>query len=122
MFKSVVCYLDDILKFSNTTEEHMNMIGKVLERLRKVGLQLNIKKCSFMKKKVIFLGHRISAEEIGTDIVKDLRIFLGFFTYYRKFVKDNAIMTEPLNTLMRTSRSKWTSRGRQNSSKNRTDV
>ena len=67
MFKSIVCYLDDILIFSNTIEEHMNMIGKVLERLINVGLQLNIKKCSFIKKKVIFLGHRISAEGIGTD-------------------------------------------------------
>ena len=111
MFKSVVCYLDDILIFSNTIEEHMNMIEKVLERLRNVGLQLNIKKCSFIKKKVILLGHRISAEGLGTDpekisaiktwekpiTVKDLRMFLGFCTYYRTFLR--VTMTEPLNKL-----------------------
>ena len=113
MFKSVVCYLDDILIFSNTIEEHMNIIGKVLEQLRNVGIQLNIKKCSFIKKKVIFLGHRISAEGIGTDpekisaiktwatTVKDLRMFLGFCTYYRTFVNGYSTMTEPLNKLMR---------------------
>ena len=44
----------------------MTMIGKVLERIQNVGLQLNIKKCSFIKKKVIFLGHRMSDEGIGT--------------------------------------------------------
>ena len=65
MFKAVVCYLDNILIYSYTIKEHMTMIGKVLERLRNVGIQLNIKKCSFMKKKVIFLGQRISAEGIG---------------------------------------------------------
>ena len=93
----------------------MNMIGKVLERLRNVGLQLNIKKCSFIKNKVILLGHRISAEGIGTDpekisarktwakptTVKDLRMFLGFCTCYRKFVKGYSTMTAPLNKLMR---------------------
>ena len=114
IFKSVVCYLDDILIFSNTIEEHMNMTGKLLERLRNVGLQLNIKKCSFIKNKVIFLGHRISAEGIGTDpekisaintwakttTVKDLRMFLGFCTYYRTCVKGYSTMTEPLNKLM----------------------
>ena len=64
---------------------------------------------------MIFLGNRISAEGIGTDpekisvinswakptTVKDLRICLGFCTYYRKFVKDYTTMTEPLNKLMR---------------------
>ena len=66
-----------------------------------------------MKKNVIFLGHRISAEEIGTNpekisaiyswakltTIRDLRMFLGFCTYYRKFVKDYATMTEPLNLI-----------------------
>ena len=69
--------------------------------------------CERRSSMVIFLGYRISAEGIGTDIekisamgrvkpttVKDLRIFLGFCTYYSKFVMDYTTMTELLNKLL----------------------
>ena len=57
-------YLDDIIIFSITEEEHLQHLEEIFERLRKVGLKLKLQKCSFFKKHIQYLGHLISDEGI----------------------------------------------------------
>ena len=93
-------YIDDILVCSKTFEEHLQHLEQVFERLRKAGLTLKPKKCSFLKKEVIYLGHVISSQGIAPDPAKTqkihyypvptdlakLRQFLGFASHYRRFI------------------------------------
>ena len=95
----VTVYLDDILIFSATWEEHLRTIKKVLIALRKAGLKLQPTKCEFVKQNVEYLGHIIDANGIHPDPKKvsailrypsptndkQLRAFLGFINYYRRF-------------------------------------
>ena len=108
-------YFDDILIFSNSLEEHMIHLEKVLTLLAEAGMLINRKKCDFIKEHVKFIGHSVSAkglkplqsklEEIvafRTPInVEQLRTFLGLAAYYRKFVKDFAVIAQPLYGLLR---------------------
>ena len=108
-------YFDDILIFSNSLEEHMIQLENVLTILAEAGMQINRKKCDFIKENVEFIGHSVSAEglkplqskldEIVTFRtpynVEQLRTFLGLAAYYRKFVKDFAIIAQPLYGLLR---------------------
>lgn len=83
----------------------------VFLRLWKANLKINPKKCVLFKKNVKYLGHVISAEGIATDLEKiavvrgwptphkQLRSFLGFCSYYRKFVKGFSLIAKPLFTL-----------------------
>ena len=95
-------FIDDILIYSNSEEEHLEQVEWVLAQLQKWRLYAAIKKCDFMKSEVIYLGHRISANGISVlqqkvkalvdwpdlQSAKETRSFLGFAGYYRKFVKD----------------------------------
>lgn len=100
--KSVLSFLDDILIFSKTREEHVQHIREVLQRLREKKLYGKLTKCEFMRGEVGFLGHRIGANGLCVspdkiDAVKswptprnvhDVRSFLGLAGFYRRFVKD----------------------------------
>ena len=68
--RSCMVYIDDILVFSETFEEHLAHLRQVLDRLRQVGLRLKPKKCDFVKDKVRYLGHIVSARGIEVDPVK----------------------------------------------------
>ena len=72
--KFVIIYLDDILIFSKTLEEHMMHIHKVLQKLREKNLMRNLKIFSFVKKEVVYLGFVVLAEGLNIDPkkVKDL--------------------------------------------------
>ena len=95
-------YLDDLIIFSKTFEEHLERLDQVFSKIKSCGLKLAPKKCEFLKEKVKYVVHIISERGIETDPGKiekivnwpvpsncdELRCFLGFAGYYRRFVKD----------------------------------
>ena len=116
-------YLDDIIVLGRTYDEHLQNLIKVFNRLRDANLKVQLKKCSFCKKEVKFLGHIVSPEGIATDPEKVLKVlqwptplnkqelqqFLGFVNYYRRFVKDCAQISRPLYQLTERNRPfNWT--------------
>ena len=112
-----IIYLDDILVFGKTGEQHNERLRLIFEKIRKAGIKLGPKKCKILRKEVTYLGHVISAEGVKTDPVKveairnwplpstvgELKSFLGFCNYYRKFIKDYARLVEDLETLVKDS-------------------
>ncbi|GBG61249.1 hypothetical protein CBR_g19781 [Chara braunii] len=109
----VVVYLDDILIFSKSMEEHMRHLEEVMQILKDAQLHLNLEKSEFGRDNVIYLGHRLSAaglEPKATKVeviqkwpqpanVRELRSFLGLASYYRKFVPKFSIIARPLSRL-----------------------
>ena len=114
IFRIVLVYLDDILVYSHDFQSHLDRLRMVFQRLREVGLTLNLQKCRFCQTEVKYLGYAISAGGIATDeekiqVVRDwpepktlrqLRSFLGFASYYRRFVKGFAALAKPLHHLV----------------------
>ena len=114
IFQILLVYLDDIIVYSNTFDEHIERLDRVFTRLREHGLKLKPEKCHFLQRKVTYVGHQISCDGITTDpektravsewkpptTVKELRSFLGFCSYYRRFVKDFAKTAGPLHQLV----------------------
>lgn len=115
--KFVLVYMDDILVFSRNMEEHKEHLRQVLSALRDAQLFAKLEKCSFGMPSVEFLGHIISGEGIACDpnklkaisewptprTVAHLRSFLGLANYYRRFVKDFALLASPLYALLSAS-------------------
>jgi len=107
-------YLDDIIVASKTFKDHLNSLEKVFDKLHQSGLKLSPKKCFLFQEKVKYVGHIVSASGIETDPdktiklhtwpspknVDELRTFLGFASYYRRFVKGFASIAKPLNSLL----------------------
>ena len=108
-------YLDDIIIFSNTAEEHLKHIQIIINRLRTAQLKLKKSKCSFFKKELYYLGHLLTTEGIKPQIEKvkaihgmrppttqrGVREFLGKVGYYRKFINRFADAARPLTKLTR---------------------
>ena len=108
-------YIDDIIVFSQTFEDHLQRLTNVFQRLRKSHLKLKLSKCHFAQPEVDYLGHVVSAHGVTTDPkktkavmeypvlsnVKELRQFLGLTNYYRRFVQDYAAIAGPLHELTR---------------------
>jgi hypothetical protein len=119
--KCVLCFLDDILIFSRTAEEHAQHLRTVLTRLREQQLYVKTSKCAFMQHEVAFLGHRIGADglRVAPDKisavqqwpqpknVSDVRSFLGLANFYRRFVKDYSRIALPLTELTRETTTPW---------------
>ena len=107
-------YLDDIVVFSRTFEEHIERLGNVFQALRQAGLTLKLSKCAFARREVKYLGHIVSAAGVRPDPtkieavltypvpsnVKELRQFLGLTNYYRRFVVDYSKIAGPLHKLL----------------------
>ena len=108
-------YLDDVIIWSATFEDHLHRLRQVFEKIRMAKLKLKPSKCQFLKTQVKFLGHVVSSQGIKTDPekvesvktwptpadVKELQGFLGLASYYRRFISDFSIIAEPLNKLCR---------------------
>ena len=112
--RECLIFLDDILIYSETFEEHIRRIEAVFSRLKEHGLKLKPSKCEFFKSSVTYLGHVVSERGVETDPekiralsewpephnIKTLRSFLGFTGYYRRYIKDYARIVKPLNDLL----------------------
>lgn len=113
--QEVITFLDDLIVFSDSLEQHEERLMKVLKRIADFGLKLSPSKCKFFQTKVKYLGHVISAQGIQPDpdkvaairewprpqTVRELRSFLGFTGYYRRFVRDYSRLVRPLNDLLK---------------------
>ncbi|RXN13805.1 Retrovirus-related Pol polyprotein from transposon 412 [Labeo rohita] len=111
--KQVLVFIDDLIVFSKTLEEHELRLVQVLNRLKEYGLKLSPEKCCFFQTSVRYLGHVVSKDGVETDPakvealktwprptnLKELRAFLGFAGYYRRFVCDYSKIVKPLTGL-----------------------
>jgi RNase H-like domain found in reverse transcriptase/Reverse transcriptase (RNA-dependent DNA polymerase)/Integrase zinc binding domain/Chromo (CHRromatin Organisation MOdifier) domain len=116
--RSVLVFLDDILVFSRTHEEHVAHVRQVLERLRKQKLYAKRSKCEFFRSEVEFLGHQLGANGLAVSQDKisavrdwptprnvgDVRSFLGLAGFYRRFVKDFSKIALPLTQMTQKER------------------
>lgn len=110
-----VVYFDDILIYSHSEKYHIQHLKEVFEVLRKNKLYANLKKCSFMKDNLIFLGFVVSSDRIKVDqenvkairewptpkIISYVRSFHGLVTFYRQFVKDFNTIATPLTDCLK---------------------
>jgi len=106
-------YLDDILIYSEDPLEHETHVKLVLDRLRKAGLQADIKKSEFSVTRTKYLGYIVSTNGLEIDPVKteplrnwqypttvrEVRGFLGFTGFYRRFIRDYSVIAKPLHHL-----------------------
>ncbi|CAI7802324.1 unnamed protein product [Closterium sp. NIES-54] len=113
--KFLVVFIDDLLVYSRTHEEHLKHLELVLARLSEHRLYAKHSKCEFGKTKLSFLGHVISHGRLEVDnskvavlkqwkqlsAVKEVQAFLGLANYYRRFVKGFAAVAAPLTDLVR---------------------
>jgi len=113
-FQVCLVYLDDIIIFSETVDQHLERLIIVLKRLLSAGLKLKPEKCALFQKSIAFLGHVVSEKGIQTDprkidavkdwpvpkSVRDVRAFLGLAGYYRRFVPSFASIASPLNAML----------------------
>lgn len=111
--RCVIVFLDDILIYSPTAEQHEQDVTAVFELLRKHKLRVKLSKCDFFKEEVEFLGHVVGKGNVRMCPGKvaaitewptprnthDVRSFLGLSGYYRKFVRDYSKVATPLYAL-----------------------
>ena len=106
--------MDDIIIFSDTKEEHLKRLEAVLQKLCAAGLKLKPSKCFFFREEIEYLGHVVSGKGISTNpkkieavskwptpkTVYDIRSFLGFVGYYRRFIKNFSRITKPIREVI----------------------
>ena len=111
----VAVYINDVLVFSRTLEEHIQHLQLVIKRIRECGLKLKPAKCHFIRKEVEYLGHTITPEGLTTNPrlvtavkefpipcnVREVRQFLGLSSYYRRFIPQFSKVAQPLHLLTR---------------------
>ena len=121
--KFAMRYLDDIIIFSRTEEEHLEHLEKIFQKLREYGLKMKREKCDFFKKHLQYLGHVILEEGFKPlpekiksiknmppqKTANEVKQFLGLAGYYCKFVPRFADLSRPLTNLTRQSvKFQWT--------------
>lgn len=113
--RCVLVFIDDILIYSNTLEEHQKHLEEVFQLLAKHQLKVKQSKCAFAQQKLKYLGHIISVDGVATDPksieavrnwptpanAQDVRKFLGLAGYYRKFVQNFGLISRVLNDLLK---------------------
>ena len=109
-----IVYLDDIIIFSDTQEEHLKRLEAVFQKLSAAGLKLKPSKCFFFREEIEYLGHVVSGKGVATNpkkveavtkwptpkTVYDVRSFLGFVGYYRRFIKDFSKIAKPIREVI----------------------
>ena len=112
-WNSLLLYLDDVIVFSQDFDTHIARLETVFKRFRSANLKLKPSKCELLQTKVKYFGHMVSQDGVSTDPDKvkavmdwekpqnqtEVRTFLGFVGYYRKFCPDYATVAKPLNRL-----------------------
>jgi transposase InsO family protein len=115
LYRGVMVFIDDILIYSRTAEEHAELVEWVLKRLTDEGYYAHPDKCEFFQKEVSFLGHVVSENGVAVQQhkvaavsgwpqprnKKDVRAFLGLTGYYRKFIPEYSAIAAPLTDLTR---------------------
>ncbi|MBW0548553.1 hypothetical protein O181_088268 [Austropuccinia psidii MF-1] len=109
----LIIYIDDIIVFSKTWEEHIYRLSRVLTKIQCVNMKISLRKCHFEFKELKALGHVVSGLSLGIDKnkvsavslkpipqkKKEIQSFLGFAGYYRQHIKDFASIARPLYKL-----------------------
>jgi hypothetical protein len=121
--KFVIVFLDDILVYSKTEEEHEQHLRMVLQVLREHQLYEKLGKCSFYQRQIHYLGHIISEEGISMDSEKvkaiqewptprnvtEVRSFMGLAGYYRRFIAGFSRITHAITSLQKKEKKfQWT--------------
>lgn len=113
--KTCVVYLDDILIFSTSLQEHIKAIKEIFDVLERKNLKIQMDKCNFLKKETEFLGHILTDKGMkpNPDKIKiiqklelprterQIKSFLGITGYYRKFIKDYAKVAQPITKYLK---------------------
>jgi hypothetical protein len=122
--KFVVVFINDILVYSRSEEEHEEHLRLALQKLREHRLYAKLSKCEFWMKQVAFLGHVISKGGISVDPKKvqdvlswnaptsvgNIRGFLGLAGYYRRFIKGFSKISKPMTEMLKKDKKfEWTS-------------
>ena len=121
---NLLSYVDDSIVFTMGVDVHVGVLVRVLEVFWRAGLKLKAKKCDLFKDSVTFLGHQITQEGITPvddklevikkmappKTAKDLRLALGFFSYYRLFIPNFASLTAELSAMTSQHRFNWLDR------------
>ena len=109
----IIIYIDDILIISESIQEHIDIVERVLQTLNSHGIKIHVKKCKFFQTEVEFLGHQISQNGISKcekyldtvrnfpqpQTVSELRGFLGTINFQRKFLDRCSEIAQPLSRL-----------------------
>jgi transposase InsO family protein len=113
LYQGVMVFIDDILIYSKTAEEHAELVEWVLKRLEEEGYYAHPDKCEFFQKEVSFLGHVVSEKGVAVQLhkvravtewpqpksKKEVRAFLGLTNYYRRFIPSFSEIAAPLTDL-----------------------
>lgn len=113
--ETCLVYLDDIVIFSTSLQEHLERLRSVFDRLRKANFKVQLDKSEFLRKEVSYLGHIITPNGVKPNpdkidaikkfpvpkTQKEIKSFLGLIGYYRKFIKDFAKITKPLTKCLK---------------------
>lgn len=108
-------YLDDVIIFSTSLQEHMNSIKLIFNRLKEANLKVQLDKSEFLKRETEFLGHIVTPNGIKTNPkkvecvknfpipknTKQIKQFLGLTGYYRKFIKDYSLIAKPMTRYLK---------------------
>ena len=112
-WQNLLLYLDDVFLFSKDSEGHLEWLCEVYQRFRSARLKLQPKKCQLFQRDVHYLCHVVSQQSIAIDPAKisavkegktpkctqEVKLFLGFVGYYRRFCPDFSTIARPLNIL-----------------------
>lgn len=108
-------YLDDIIIFSTSLQEHIQRLRSVFQRIRESNFKIQLDKSEFLKREVAYLGHLITAEGVKPNpdkisaiknypipkTPKEIKSFLGLAGYYRKFIRDFAKISKPMTSCLK---------------------